>query len=124
MLVLAAVACGEDPDVEITPPASEGRLTIELSSQSDLFDREECGVRFKARGGEILIDVVTNGDSWSYATSDGDWLEITADSYFLTLAAKANGAEERRTATLTITATDGTVYLVSANNCVLIGEEK
>ena len=106
MLVLAAVACGEDPDVEIAPPASEGRLTIELSSQSDLFDREECGVRFKARGGEILIDVVTNGDSWSYATSDGDWLEITADSYFLTLAAEANGAEERRTATLTITATD------------------
>ena len=106
MLVLAAVACGEDPDVEIAPPASEGRLTIELSSQSDLFDREECGIRFKARGGEILIDVVTNGDSWSYATSDGDWLEITADSYFLTLAAEANGAEERRTATLTITATD------------------
>lgn len=106
MLILATVACGEDPDVEIAPPASEGRLTIELSSESPLFDSEECSVRFKARGGDILVDVVTNGEGWSYTTSDGDWLKITADNYVLTLAAEANNAAERRTATITITATD------------------
>ena len=109
-IILGTMACGEEPDIDITPPESEGRLTIALSSESTLFEHVEgdnCSmVNFKSRGGELTIDVITNGDSWSYTTTDGDWLTITADSYFLTVKAEANGAKEQRSATITLTATD------------------
>lgn len=110
MAIIVASACSKEPDVEVTPPASEGRLNISLSSESTLLEPTEDGaggaVTFRARGGECVVDVVTNGDSWSYTTTDGDWLTVSADKYFLTISATANNAAERRTATITITATD------------------
>ena len=110
LLCLSLTACSEDPDVEPVPPTSEGRINLDISSDSSLFDLADDGksgnVRLKQRGGSLAIDIVTNASGWSFTTTDGEWLDITVDSYFLYLKAEANSSESRRSATITITATE------------------
>lgn len=110
LLCLGAVACSEEPDVDPIPPTSEGRINLDISSDSSLFTLADDGkggeVRFKQRGGEVAIDVLTNANEWSYTATGNEWLEISADKYFLYLKASANSSEEAQSATLTITATE------------------
>lgn len=108
---LISVACSDNPDVKIEPPMSEGRTTIALSSDSELFsenaDTGEAYVRFKTRGGEVALDVVTNASSWSYTADGGEWLTLSKDDYFLYVTAEENTTGQERSATITITATEG-----------------
>ena len=110
-LMVGVVACTETPDVEIIPPVSEGRLTLEVTSESPLFELGEGGaeanVLFRSRGGEVVIDVLTNQASWSFEAVDAEWLTISSDDYFLTLAADRNTGTESRTATIVIRANRG-----------------
>lgn len=107
----AVVSCGNEPEVEIVPPESEGRLTLEVGSESSLLEMNEEGsrgeVRLLSRGGEVAIDVLTNSEEWSWSADGAEWLTISADSYFLTLTADRNEGDKERNATITITASKG-----------------
>lgn len=107
-LALGVVSCGQEPVVEIVPPQSEGRLTLEVSSESPLFTSAEGAdgaVLFRSRGGEVVLDVVTNQDEWSYDVAEGgEWLEVESNDFFLTLKAEANKTEASRTAEILIRA--------------------
>ena len=106
-LVAFATSCVDDVPAEIVPPQSEGRLTLEVSSENPLFamnGASEGNVLFRTRGGEIVLDVLTNQASWSYKAVDAEWLTITADDYFLTLAADRNEGSEIRKATILVEA--------------------
>lgn len=110
-LLFGAVACVEDLPVEIVPPQSEGRLTLEVSSESGFFeaaDADKAEVRFLTRGGEVVLDVLTNQAEWRYdVVEGGDWLSVSADDYFLTIAAEANGGTEARSGVIEIRASRG-----------------
>lgn len=110
-LLMGAVACVEDVPVEIVPPQSEGRLTLEVSSESGFFETHDAAkaeVRFLTRGGEVVLDVLTNQAEWRYEVVEGeDWLSVSADDYFLTIAAEANGGDEVRSGVVEIRASRG-----------------
>ena len=111
-LALGVVACGEEPAVEIVPPVSEGRLTLDVSSESAMLTMADGGaegaVLFRSRGGEVVIDVVTNQEEWNFEVTEGqEWLQAEADDFFLTLKAEANKGEESRTAAVVIRANKG-----------------
>lgn len=102
-----ALSCGKEPE-PVEPPVSEGRVTLEVTSDSRQFEIAEGGlsgdVKFKTRGGSFSLDVLTNQDEWSYEAKDADWLDIESDEYFLTLTAERNVSDASRTATLVISA--------------------
>lgn len=108
---VGVVACTPAPDVEIIPPTSEGRLTLEVTSESPLYELGEGGaeaeVLFRSRGGEVVLDVLTNQASWSLEEVDAEWLTINYDDYFVTIAADRNTGSENRTATILIRADRG-----------------
>ncbi len=111
-LMLGAVACGEEPQVEIVPPVSEGRLTLEVSSESPLVTMAESGaegdVLFRSRGGEVLVDVVTNQQEWSYDVASGsEWLNVKSNNFYLTLSAEPNTTDSTRTAEIIIRTNKG-----------------
>ena len=62
--VMVALSCSDTTEQIDTPPTSEGRITLDISSPSQLFSEEtttgESSVHFKTMGGDITIDVVTN----------------------------------------------------------------
>ena len=113
LYILAAIAvafsCGKDPQL-VEPPVSEGRVTLEISSESRQLEMSEDGlagsVLFKTKGGSVVLDVLTNQDEWSYETSGEDWLEVSADDYFLTLKAEKNTADKSNSATVVIKASN------------------
>lgn len=113
LYILAAIAvafsCGKDPQ-PVEPPVSEGRVTLEVSSESRQLEMSEDGlagsVLFKTKGGSVILDVLTNQDEWSYETSGEDWLEVSADDYFLTLKAEKNTADKSNSATVVIKASN------------------
>lgn len=104
---LLMAACNDTQEIDNTPPASAGRISLETASESPLYtlDEEsgEASVRFKSRGGDLVIDVVTNAEEWSY-TTDAEWLELSADDYFLYVAASENRGDAARSATITLRA--------------------
>ena len=109
-LATLIAACEESNEIDNTPPQSEGRITLDVDSESSLFSSNESGstIGFKSRGGELALDVVTNAESWSYdIEGGGDWLKSSADDYFLYVEAERNTSNSRRSATITITAGDG-----------------
>lgn len=108
---LCTVGCGEDVPDNITPVTSEGRVTLEVSSESSMVTMNESGsagdVLFLTRGGEIAIEVLTNQEEWAYEAVDAEWLTISADKYYLTLTASENKDKDSRTATVVIRASLG-----------------
>lgn len=107
LVAATIVSCGND-DVVSTPPVSEGRIMLNVSSESALFATidNQPTIGFKSRGGELSLDVVTNASAWSYEV-EGEWLTISKDDYSLYVATDANSSEERREGVITITAEDG-----------------
>lgn len=107
--IAVAVSCGKDPQ-PVEPPVSEGRVTLEVSSESRQLEMSEDGlagnVLFKTRGGAVVLDVLTNQDEWTYETNGGDWLEVSADDYFLTLKAQRNTSDKSNEATIIIKASN------------------
>lgn len=107
MAALIAVACSDTP-IDSTPPQSEGRVQLDVSSSSGLYaiiDNVPT-IGFKSRGGELVLDVVTNVDEWNYDV-EADWLTTSKDDYFLYVSAAANTSDESREAVITIVANDG-----------------
>lgn len=109
LLAAGVAACGPETPDEILPPTSEGRLTLEVSSESPLLKIEsetanEGSVQLRSKGGELAIDVLTNQASWSYEAKDAHWLSLSADDYFLYISAEANPDQESRKAEIVISA--------------------
>lgn len=106
---LAALSCEEEPQ-PIVPPVSEGRVTLEVSSDSRQLDMDEDGLEgeivFKSKGGSVVLDVLTNQDEWTYETSGESWLKASSDDHFLTLEADRNTSDQSNTATVVIKAAD------------------
>lgn len=107
-LLVALLASCSETEIDNTPPQSDGRVQLDVSSDSGLFATIDGvpTIGFKSRGGELVLDVVTNVEEWSYDV-DADWLTASKDDYFLYLSADANGAEESREAVIEIVANDG-----------------
>lgn len=109
--MIGAVACQKDTIQEIVPPTSEGRLMLEVTSESDLLTMNESGsegdVLFRSRGGELFVDVVTNVEEWSWSAEGTEWLTITENNYGLKLAASGNTASKSHVATIVVAAHRG-----------------
>ena len=109
--LICVVACTKNVEPQIVPPTSEGQLTMEVYSDNPLLTMAESGqsgeLNIKSRGAEVVIDVVTNTDSWSYNVEGGEWLSVESNDYFLTVAAAENSGEAARQATIVITAQRG-----------------
>lgn len=107
-LMMGVVACAEDVPQEIVPPVSDGRLMLEVSSESQLLTMNESGtegeVLFRTRGGELFVDVVANVDEWRWSAENAEWLTIEEDEYGLRLVAEENTSDESLSATILITA--------------------
>lgn len=103
----ALMSCSHD-QIDNTPPVSEGRIMLDVSSESSLFATIDNlpTIGFKSRGGELALDVVSNAPSWSYMV-EGDWLMTSSDDNFLYVSADANGSMERREAVIEIVAGEG-----------------
>lgn len=103
----ALMSCSHD-QIDNTPPVSEGRIMLDVSSESSLFATIDNlpTIGFKSRGGELALDVVSNASSWSYMV-EGDWLMTSSDDNFLYISADANGSMERREAVIEIVAGEG-----------------
>ena len=87
---------------------SAGQVTIKVESDNPLLVMNEIGsegsVNFKSRGGEILLDVITNQDEWDYSATNAEWLTITADKYFLRISTERNLGSSAQSATIVVTA--------------------
>ena len=107
-LLVALMAACSQTEIDNTPPQSEGRVQLDINSESGLFATidDVPTIGFKSRGGELTLDVVTNVEEWSYDV-EGDWLTISKDNYFLYVSADANSAEESREAVIKVAANDG-----------------
>lgn len=107
LLVALFTACSQT-DIDNTPPQSEGRVQLEVSSESGLFATIDGvpTIGFKSRGGELVLDVVTNVEEWNYDV-EGDWLTTSKDDYFLYVSADANSSDVNREAVISIVANDG-----------------
>lgn len=107
LLATLFVACNET-EIDNTPPQSDGRVQLDVTSDSNLFanGEDESTISFKSRGGELVLDVVTNVEEWNYNV-EGAWLTASKDDHFLYVSADANSAEESREAVIEIAATDG-----------------
>lgn len=107
LLATLFVACDET-EIDNTPPQSDGRIQLDVTSDSNLFanGEDESTISFKSRGGELVLDVVTNVEEWNYNV-EGAWLTASKDDHFLYVSADANNAEESREAVIEIAATDG-----------------
>lgn len=107
LLATHFVACNET-EIDNTPPQSDGRIQLDVTSDSNLFanGEDESTISFKSRGGELVLDVVTNVEEWNYNV-EGAWLTASKDDHFLYVSADANSAEESREAVIEIAATDG-----------------
>lgn len=107
LLVALFTACSQT-DIDNTPPQSEGRVQLEVSSESGLFATIDGvpTIGFKSRGGELALDVVTNVEEWNYDV-EGDWLTTFKDDYFLYVSADANSSDVNREAVISIVANDG-----------------
>lgn len=109
-LILGAISCTKVVEPEIVPPQSEGRVTLEVTSQSPLLQMDDADsgtIGFKSRGAQVVLDVVTSCESWDYTAKDASWLGIESDDFFLTITADKNEDTTARTATITITAGEG-----------------
>ena len=108
VLIVALMAACSQTEIDNTPPQSEGRVQLDVNSESGLFATIDGvpTIGFKSRGGELMLDVVTNVEEWNYDV-EGDWLTISKDNYFLYVSADANSAEESREAVISIVANDG-----------------
>ena len=108
-IIIAAVSCVKGPE-PVEKPVSEGRVTLEVTSESRMLEMDKDGltgeILFKSKGGAIILDVLTNQDEWTYETSDQEWLKLSADDYFLTLEADRNTADKQNTATVIIKASN------------------
>lgn len=106
---LAALSCKKDP-VQTAPPVSEGRVTLEVSSENRQLDMADDGksgeVLFRTKGGSVILDVLTNQEEWTYETSGESWLDVSADDYFLVLEADRNTSDRINTATVVIRTSD------------------
>ena len=107
MLATLFVACNET-EIDNRPPQSDGRIQLDVTSDSALFSNgeDESTISFKSRGGELVLDVVTNVEEWNYNV-EGAWLTASKDDHFLYVSADTNSAEESREAVIEIAATDG-----------------
>ena len=107
LLATLFVACNET-EIDNTPPQSDGRVQLDVTSDSNLFanGEDESTISFKSRGGELVLDVVTNVEEWNYNV-EGAWLTASKDDHFLYVSADANSAEESREAVIEIVANDG-----------------
>ena len=107
LLATLFVACNET-EIDNTPPQSDGRIQLDVTSDSNLFANgdDESTISFKSRGGELVLDVVTNVEEWNYNV-EGAWLTASKDDHSLYVSADANSAEEGREAVIEIAATDG-----------------
>ena len=110
VMALCVIACGKELQ-PVEPVSSEGKVTLEVNSDSHLLDMSEDGragdVLFKTRGGSVVLDVLTNQDEWTFSVKGGDWLDISADRYFLTIKAERNEGDGYNEAEITVSATDG-----------------
>jgi len=108
-IIIAAVSCVKGPE-PVEEPVSEGRVTLEVTSESRMLEMDKDGltgeILFKSKGGAIILDVLTNQDEWTYETSEQEWLKLSADDYFLTLEADRNTADKQNTATVIIKASN------------------
>lgn len=110
MALVAMCACGKQPQ-PVEMPVSEGRVTLEVSSDSRLLEMDQDGlsgkVHFKTKGGALAVDVLTNQDSWTYEADGDDWLEVSSDEYFLYLEAGRNESDKSGSATVVVKAGEG-----------------
>lgn len=111
-LLVGVVACGPEVPEDIKPNVSEGRLTLEVSSENSRYVADQSGssaeLRLLSRGGVAVLDVLTNQSEWSYTVVEGsEWLEASADDYFLTIKAEANEGDKVRNGKIEISANRG-----------------
>ncbi len=108
LLMAFAVQCDNGDNYTTDPTHPEGRVTLEVYSDNPLLQMNESGddgeILFKTRGGEVVVDVVCNQESWSYEATNAEWLTISADNHFLTLSASRNESDAMRTASIVISA--------------------
>ena len=108
--LLAFASCGKDNLEPDGPKGPQRTARIEVTSDNGLFvqdgENASASVNFKTKGGELVINVSTNLDGWTYGCEGGDWLDIQADKHYITLSAPQNEETEQRKATLTISASD------------------
>lgn len=109
--LVALTSCSKeniDPDNGSDGPQRTPRL--EVTSDNGLFVQDgesaSASVNFKTKGGELIINVSTNLDGWTYECAGGEWLNIESDKHFITLSAPLNEETAQRKATLTIVASD------------------
>lgn len=108
-LLACATACNKESLEELVGKSeAAGRITLEVGSESPLLVMNENGVEgeinFKSRGGELLLDIITNQDEWSYTATDAEWLTITADKHFMHIATERNLGNTSQSAAVVITA--------------------
>lgn len=120
-VALCAVSCNDATlDELVKNQESAGRITLNVSSESPLLEMNEAGdegtIRFKSRGGEIELDVVTNDDEWSFEAEDAEWLNVEADEYFLHIAANRNATDKAQEATIVVKAESASVTLKITQN--------
>lgn len=107
--ILCAVSC-DNASIEelVQEQESTGRITLEVHSDNPLLAMNELGnegtIQFKSRGGEILLDVVTNQAEWSFEANGAEWLDIEADKYFLHISANRNVTDNAKEAEIVVTA--------------------
>jgi len=107
--LVAVCSCGNElQPLEIV--GSEGRVTLDVSSDSGLLTMAEDGltgeVAFKSKGGTLALDVLTNQDEWTFETSGEQWLQVTSDDHFLYLEAGRNSEDAAKTATVVVSASN------------------
>ena len=111
LALLACVVSCNNASLEdmVGESESAGRIALEVSSESPLLAMNEAGdegeIRFKSRGGEVTLDVVTNQEGWSYTAANAEWLDIKADEHFLHIAAERNASANENGATITLSTT-------------------
>lgn len=106
----AFTACSDDTTADEQPQLPE-RVTLQVDSEDGLFLTDESGdkasIRFKTSGGEVVVNVTTNQEQWTYTNSNAGWLTATADNHFLTLKADRNIGDSSPQSTVVITAGSG-----------------
>ncbi|MGM9737245.1 MAG: BACON domain-containing protein [Candidatus Cryptobacteroides sp.] len=97
----AVTSCADD-EVE----APDYNISLEVTSDSPLLvqgpDAGSGSVRFKTKGGELSLDVLTNQKEWTYTNSNPDWLSVEETEFGLLISAGQNMEEVSPSSTLVI----------------------
>lgn len=90
------------------PQAPEDAATLLISSKNKIYvseDEHTGSATFRSRGGELVLNVSTNQESWAYETDEATWLTFEKNALDeLHIIAEANTEREARRAVITLRA--------------------